>query len=431
MNASDVRNAAAPRIFEPTSGIILDGRIRGIPAGVAGLDSLDVGRMCWRPAEGLMTLPVLTMDEAAYISNRNAMMSYVRHAGVDIAPHAKTPMSPDLARDLVNEGAWGTTVADLRQATVMARAGLRQLILANETGGRAGAGRLKAFVAAYPDIELHVFVDSVAGADALAEAWRTDHALPPLAVLLDIGSGRSGTRTIQQAEALADAVQACGGRLRIAGIGAYEGNTIQPDATITDRSLDELITRIAGMFTRLRLRLGSEPGLILTAGGSLLFERIVDRLAPLVRADGRARLVLRSGAVFFYDHGICQRFLHGGGRSFVPALRLWAEVLSRPEAGLAICGLGMRDASFDQGFPVVLQLHRGGQAMSGMVPMPAVSKLNDQHCFLDVPLNSDIAVGDIVEFGVTHACTTLGRHDVIYGLDKEGRVRHVFPTFFG
>ena len=156
----------------------------------------------------------------------------MRDAGVDIAPHAKTPMSPDLARDLLNEGAWATTVADLRQATVMARAGLRRLILANETGGRAGAGRLKAFVAAYPDIELYVFVDSVAGVDALAEAWRAAPALPPLAVLLDIGSGRSGTRTIQQAEALADAVQACEGRLRLAGIGAYEGNTIQPDAAM-------------------------------------------------------------------------------------------------------------------------------------------------------------------------------------------------------
>ena len=208
------------------------------------------------------------------------------------------------------------------------------------------------------------------------EAWQAARELPPLVVLLDIGSGRTGTRTLDQAEALADAVQASGGRLRLAGIGAYEGNTIHPDADASARALDELILRIAGMFGRVRLRLGGEPELILTVGGSLLFEQIVERLAPIVRDDERARLVLRSGAVFFYDHGICRRFLHNperhppaplNVRTFVPALRLWAEVLSRPEQGLAICGLGMRDASFDQGFPVVLQLHRNGRALPGMI----------------------------------------------------------------
>ena len=101
-----MRKSAARWILEPTHGIILDDRIRGIPPGISELDSLDVARMGWHPAEGLMPLPVLTMDEAAYTFNRDAMMNYVRHAGVDIAPHAKTPMSPDLARDLVYKVAW-------------------------------------------------------------------------------------------------------------------------------------------------------------------------------------------------------------------------------------------------------------------------------------------------------------------------------------
>lgn len=441
-----MRRITASLLSEPTSGIILDDRIRGVPPGVTGFDSRHISRMGWRPSDGSMPLPVLTMDEAAYIANRDLMMRFVREAGVDIAPHAKTPMSPDLAKDLVNEGAWATTVADLRQASVMARAGLRRLILANETGGKASACRLQGFVAAYPHTDIHVFADSICGVGALAQAWRAAPALPPLAVLIDIGSGRTGTRTTDQAEAVADAVQASGDRLRLAGIGAYEGNTIQQDAGVTARALDELMTRITVIFPRVRRRLGSAPELVLTAGGSLFFDYVVERLAPIVRADGHARLVLRSGAVFFYDHGICQRFLHsseGHERSqgevatprtvptFAPALRLWAEVLSSPEPGLVICGLGMRDASFDQGFPMVLQIYRDGSALPVVGPMPVVTKLNDQHCFLRVNNGSGIAVGDIVEFGVTHACTTIDRYEVIYGLDSEGFVRHAFPIFFG
>ena len=425
----------AKLLSEPVEGVILDDRVRGVPPGLSGIDSRDVARLNWHPARGQMALPVLTMDEHAYAGNRDLVFRYVHERGVEIAPHAKTPVCPDLARDLVESGAWGTTVADLRQAAVMIRAGLSRFILANEVGGSPGAARLSAFLAANPRCEIFVFVDSVSGVSALTDAWSMVPGLPPIPVLIEIGSGRGGTRTIADAEAVADAVAASGGRLQFAGIGSYEGNTIQPSSCETDRLMEELIERTAEMFARLRRRVGPEAELILTAGGSLFFDRIVARLGPLVRRDGRAVLVLRGGAIFFYDHGICARFLAGEGSSplggiLEPALRLWAEVLSRPEPALAICGLGMRDASFDQGFPVVLRVHRGGVPLPHAAQM-VVSKLNDQHCFLQVQQPGDVQVGDVVEFGVTHACTSIDRHGMIFGVDRQGCVRHAFPTFFG
>lgn len=430
-----IRPRQADLLSEPAESIMLDDRVRGVPPGLSGIDSRDVARLNWHPARGRMALPVLTMDEYTYVANRDLVLRYIRERGVEIAPHAKTPVCPDLARDLVETGAWGTTVADLRQAAVMTRAGLNRLILANEVGGGSGAARLAAFVEANPRCEIFVFVDSVSGACALADAWRMAPSLPPLPVLIEIGSGRAGTRTIADAETVADAVAASAGRLRFAGIGSYEGNTIQPSSSATAPLMAELIERTAEMFTRLRRRVGPEAELILTAGGSLFFDRIVARLGPVVRQDGRAVLVLRGGAIFFYDHGICARFLAGEGSNPLggtlhPALRLWADVLSRPEPTLAICGLGMRDASFDQGFPMVLRVHRDGVPLPGTAQL-LVSKLNDQHCFLEVPRSGDIQVGDVVEFGVTHACTSIDRHRVIYGIDQQGFVRHAFPTFFG
>lgn len=209
--------------------------------------------------------------------------------------------------------------------------------------------------------------------------------------------------------------------------------------------MGELIYRTGALFRRMRLAAGHDAKLILTAGGSLYFDRVVSALAPIIREDGKARLVLRGGAIFFSDHGICSRFLtyldeRGGfiidnrklsaARAFTPALRLWAEVLSRPEPGLAICGLGMRDASFDQGFPVMLGLHRQGRLLQSPAQPPLVAKLNDQHCFLTISAETDLAVGDVAEFGVTHACTTIDRHRLIYGIGRDGYVAHVFPTHF-
>jgi D-serine dehydratase len=424
---------------------MLDDSMRGVPPGVSGLDSRRIGEARLHPAKGVMSLPVLTLDEAAFLTNRDLMLAYVRGHGVDIAPHAKTPMSPDLAQNLIDSGAWATTVADIRQATVMARAGLTRLILANETGGTGGAMRLASFMKAYPQTELYVFADSTACVTALAEAWHAVPGLAPLSILVEAGSGRAGTRTLEQAEAVAAAVMKSPGTLKLAGVGAYEGNSIQADQPATSEVMGELIDRTGALFRRIRLIAGDDGDLILTAGGSLYFDRVVSALAPIVRADGRARLVLRGGAIFFSDQGICSRFLglldeRGGftiggrrisaARAFTPVLRLWAEVLSRPEPGLAICGLGMRDASFDQGFPVLLGLHRHGHVLPPPAQRPVVAKLNDQHCFLTISPETDLAVGDVAEFGVTHACTTIDRHRLIYGIGGDGYVAHVFPTHF-
>ncbi|TIT02776.1 MAG: amino acid deaminase, partial [Mesorhizobium sp.] len=149
----------------------------------------------WHPADGRMSLPVLTLDEEAFIANRDLFLRYAREQGAMIAPHAKTPMAPDLARSLVEAGAWGTTVADIRQAAVMLRAGLTRQIIANEVGGSGGANRLAALAGAWPSAELFVFADSVAAVNALAGAWRANATLPPLRVLVELGAGRAGART--------------------------------------------------------------------------------------------------------------------------------------------------------------------------------------------------------------------------------------------
>ena len=86
---------------DPIERIVLDDRICGVPPGTAGLDSSEIHRKAWHPTKGQMPLPVLTLDEAAFITNRDIMMNYVRTNGIDIAPHAKTPLSPDLARNLL------------------------------------------------------------------------------------------------------------------------------------------------------------------------------------------------------------------------------------------------------------------------------------------------------------------------------------------
>jgi D-serine dehydratase len=323
----------------------------------------------------------------------------------------------------------------------MLKGGIRRLILANEVGGLAGAKRLAGLISAWPLAELYVFVDSLSGLEALAEAWRGE--LPPLRILLEVGAGRGGVRTLAEAEEIIDAALNARG-LILSGVATYEGAAAQPTAEATEEAVAKVLDFTVEVFREIRARESSPRRLIVTAGGSSFFDRVIDRLGPLAAADGNAALILRSGAIFFHDHGMYDLALArldqrtpsllaptvSARNAFRPALRLWAEVLSRPEDALAICGMGMRDVSFDQGMPIVLRVYRSGSLLAG-IPTARLVKLNDQHSFLALEAGADLRVGDVVEFGISHPCTCLDRHRFVFGLDETGRVRRVYPTYFG
>lgn len=429
-----------------TENPMIDDRIRGFPPGHAPLRLDAIGGKGWKPYDGKMALPLISLDRQAFSANVELMMAYVKDHGVEIAPHAKTPMSPALSAVLLAAGGWGTTVADIRQAAVMLKAGQRRLILANEIGGIAAARRLAALLAGYPAAEVHIFVDSVPLAQALATVWAERSDLPSLGLLVEFGAGRAGARSAEAANAILDVILAAETpAFRLTGIANYEGAAATADADETLRRIDGVVEMTAAFLPQVRERIGKERPLLVTAGGSVFFDRVVAGLSAAVADDPACRLVLRSGAIFFHDHGVYERGLagldarngfrfggetHAAAREFQPALRVWAEVLSLPEPGLAICGMGLRDVANDQGLPRPLALYRNGSRLAALAGAD-VLRLNDQHAFVAIAKDSDVAVGDVVEFGISHPCTCLDRHAILYGLDPDHRVAAAYLTSFG
>jgi D-serine dehydratase len=429
-----------------TENVLIDERVRGFPPGHPPLSLAAIGKQGWKPYDGRMALPLISLDRQAFADNTELMMIYVKSHGAEIAPHAKTPMSTALADALVAAGAWGMTVADIRQAAVLLKAGQRRLILANEIGGAAAARRLAALLGQYPDAELHVFVDSMALLEALSSAWQGRGDLPPLGLMVEFGAGRAGIRSADAAAKLLDMILAMETpAFRLTGIAAYEGAAATADPEETMLRIDALMAMTSDFLPKLRARIGNQRPLLVTSGGSVFFDIVVARLSAVVAADPACRLVLRSGAIFFHDHGIYERGLasldaRGGLRiggemisaaaGFRPALRVWAEVLSRPEPQLAISGMGMRDVAIDQGMPRPLAVYRNGVRLADL-ESAKVLRLNDQHAFLALADDSDVSVGDVIEFGISHPCTCLDRHAILYGLDPDHSVTAAYLTSFG
>jgi D-serine deaminase-like pyridoxal phosphate-dependent protein len=99
-------------------------------------------------------------------------------------------------------------------------------------------------------------------------------------------------------------------------------------------------------------------------------------------------------------------------------------VLSTPEPGLAICGFGKRDTSFDVDLPVPLRRLGTDAPLHGA----AVVKLNDQHAF--VRYEGELAVGDVVVFGLSHPCTVFDKWPLIPLLDDADAVVGAVRTYF-
>lgn len=422
---------------------VLDATFRGVPFA-APTPASRFPQAGLRPSHGDLALPALTLGEAALRANRALFFRYLAAHGAEVAPHAKTPMSPEIVAELRDAGAWGASVANIQQAAVLVKSGERRLLLANQIGGGTAGRRLGALLAAYPDVELSAFADSPEAVATLALAAETG-GRTGLPILVEIGDGRAGARNDAAVAAVIAAVRAAAPRLRLAGVATYEGAVAGPDQAKTRAAITRLMVRTAAAFAAVR---AAEPDaeLILSAGGSAFFDLVIAALSPIVAADGRTTLLLRSGAIFFADHGVYAKAFaaldeRGGlvigaeklkaAEAFRPALRLWAEVLSRPEPGLAIAGFGMRDVSFDQGLPVLLSIYRDGQEIAGAADGIVVEKLNDQHAFLRLPPESGLEVGDVLCLGISHPCTCLDRWRLVFGLGEDGSVTRVLRTHFG
>ena len=170
------------------------------------------------------TYPLLTLRESALANNIEAMAAYCDRAGVALAPHGKTAMSPELAARQLAHGAWGISVATVGQLRTYRAFGFPRLLLANELVDEAGIAWLAAELAADPGFEAYCYVDSTDGVAILDGVLshlpgRLQQPGRRLGVLVEIGhdGGRTGCRTDAQALDVAKAAAATD-TLRVAGV---------------------------------------------------------------------------------------------------------------------------------------------------------------------------------------------------------------------
>jgi D-serine deaminase-like pyridoxal phosphate-dependent protein len=383
---------------------MLDWRIKGLwlPEDAAMPSALFDGGFVW---------PALVAKRAALEHNIATMAQYCTQHGFSHAPHGKTTMSPTLFEAQLRAGAWAITVATPHQLLAARKFGVPRVVFANQLVDSTPIRWLASELA--KGFECLSFVDSVASVGAVAGL--------PMPVLIEIGfpGGRTGCRTVESVLEVGRAVAATPG-LSLAGVTAFEGMLPTPEAVAAFLAQ----VRAAALALSQRGLLNDE--VIVSAGGSAYFDVVAREFGGEWLPGHRLHIVLRSGAYVTHDHGYYKD--KAGAGLFQPALELWAQILSTPEDGLAIAGMGKRDAPHDEGLPVPLWVRRANGALADASAC-TVTRLNDQHAYVQVTPDVNVAVGDLLCFGISHPCTAFDKWRAIPVVEDDYTVNEFIDIY--
>jgi D-serine dehydratase len=343
-------------------------------------------------------------------------------------------MAPRLFDLQVRGGAWGITLATAHQTFVAWQHGLRRVLMANQLVGKQNMALVSKMIAD-PNFEYYCLVDSADGVHQLGRFFSARGQ--SLRVLLEVGAagGRCGVRNHEQLKAVLDALEMWKGWILLSGVELYEG-ILEKESEIRaflESAVD--ITRdllAAGRFER-------RPPL-LSGAGSVWFDVVADVFTKAAFPE-HVDIVLRPGCYLTHDAGFYReaqakilernsvaRQMNG---KLQAALQVWAYVQSVPEESRAVIGIGKRDASFDLGLPFpVLHFRPGRQAPSPTPKHWVLTKLMDQHAYLQIGPEDDVRVGDMIGFDISHPCLTFDRWRVIPVINSQYQVVDLVQTYF-
>lgn len=421
----------------------LDHRTKGIPGGTPAFPLETIAEKNWNVLRGDLPLPLAILHEPAVANNARWMKEFCDKAQVSLAPHGKTTMCPQLFQRQLDNGAWAITLSTAHQVQVARDFGVKRILVANQIVDPRFIDFVMGELERDPDFDSLCLVDSVEGARFAGEAIRAAGYRRRLGVLIEIGAegGRTGARSLEQANAIADAILEHEHELELRGIESFEGIFGgKPDDNLGKvRALMERTTAAARALDARGLFKG--PEIVLSAGGSSYYDIVVEHLGALALSRP-TRVVTRSGCYITHDALMYREYFAAlQARSeevravagvLVPALQVATRVQSMPEPGLALLTGGKRDLSFDIHLPAPGQWFRqeSHRAPVPLAPGHEIFALADQHAFMRVPEDTPLAVGDMVFLDISHPCTTFDKWDILYGVDADFNVTTAYKTYF-
>jgi D-serine deaminase-like pyridoxal phosphate-dependent protein len=349
--------------------------------------------------------PALLIDREQVAKNLQQMQQKADQYGVALRPHIKTHKIPELALKQVQLGACGITASKISEAEVMARAGIKDILIANQI---VAVQKLKRLVALSRKINVAVGLDGMEGARRLSEVATSEGVT--LAYLVEINSGlnRCGVTPGRETVELVQAAAGLPG-IEFKGVFTHAGQVYGQTSLAEVRQVSQFESQTmrevsadlqdSGIHTQ-TVSVGSTPTIKVWEGWPGVNE-------------------IRPGNYIFND--AIQVALQVA-RPADCALTVLATVVSRPAPDRAVIDAGSKALALDKGGHGV-ETAKGFGMVAGRKAV--IDRLSEEHGILTVDPAESLAVGDRIRIIPNHACPVVNLFDAAYGV-RNGTVETAF-----
>jgi D-serine deaminase-like pyridoxal phosphate-dependent protein len=352
---------------------------------------------CGKPVEAADT-PALLLDLDVAEANLAKMTAFFRNRPARLRPHFKSHKCTTLARRQVAAGAAvGITCAKLGEAEVLAEAGIKDILIANQVVGPLKMTRL---VEVARRCEVRVAVDSEPNVQELSAAATSAGVTLGVLIEVDIGMKRCGVAPGEPALALAKQILRSPG-LRFDGIQAYEGHLVnRPDRAEREaaarRDMQQAIdTR------RLLERSGIEVHVLSGCGtGTYDMTGVMDGVDEV-----------QVGSYALMDCTYVQIRPEFGN-----AMSVLATVISNPTRDRAVLDVGLKGLACEFGPPALVD--RPGDEI------PYLG--SEEHVGIHLGGDQPIRIGQKLRLIPSHGCTTCNLYRQ-YVVHRGGVIEDVWP----
>ena len=388
----------------------------------------------WNLLREDLSLPAAVLYDEKLRHNLDWMRQFVGAYGARLAPHGKTTMAPRLFAMQLEAGAWGITLATAHQTEVAYAHGVRRVLMANQLIGRQNMATIVRLLRD-PGFDFYCLVDSADQINQLGSYFSQCGQRLNVLIELGVAGGRAGVRNDTQLKLALDALASWSDSLALGGVEVYEG-VLNDEASIRAflcHAVD-VTKEIAakGLFRR-------EP-ILLSGAGSAWYD-VVAEVFSTGNFQEAIEVVLRPGCYLTHDVGaycVAQTRIQQSNpvarqmsAGLKPALQIWAYVQSVPEAERAIVGMGKRDAAFDSGLPVPALHFRPGDTAPKSAPAHwMVTRMMDQHAYLQIAEQDGLRAGDMIAFDIMHPCLTFDKWRLLALVNTRYDVVDLIETFF-
>jgi len=356
-------------------------------------------RAAYAPAIGRkrqeLVTPALILDLDVAKRNIAFMAERMKRMPARLRPHVKVQKSAELAKLQVEAGALGVCTATVWEAIVMSRAGIEDVLIANEVGGRE---KIKALAEAASKGRLTVAVDDASNAADLSDAALAAGSNLEVLIEVDVGMGRGGVRSPEEAVSLAARIAELPA-LRLRGVQGYEGHCmLEPDRDVRISKaqaamayLGQVIDRLAG---------GGFECEVVSAGGTGTYD--------ITGANPRVTEI-QAGSYVFMDN------FHGNlVPGFSNALTVLATVIIQ-HGNTIVLDAGRKSIGIDFVLPTLIEC-----------PFYRARYFAEEHALFDVDDRCKLKLGDTAELIPGYAPSTVNLYDV-YHVVQDGVVVDIWP----